>query len=286
MLETFCAGLGQSPRPAPSTSLTYLTSLLTREYINMPLTKTSNLPELTRSPPDSVTFAFPPHSPPDDEIAPTLITFRPSSTISTSLHWHTTHTEYIKVLSGAALVMVAGKVKIYTAEDGTAVVPRYARHEWMRFDRPAHLLSKKQMEYQEKWMEEQGEDIVQKLKKTEVVAEEWTEPKDGEKEIFFRNLFSSAREPQWKGSWLGGVYMVLQIMCVMWKLDNYIVLVDLGGKGDGSGWRGFVEAVISYSVMGLASAVGRLMGLMAVNEEYTPGWLMRSWEEGGRPMVR
>ena len=176
--------------------------------------------------------------------------------------------------------MVAGKVKIYTAEDGTAVVPRYARHEWMRFDRPAHLLSKMQRECQEKWMEEQGEDIVQKLKNTEVVAEEWTEPKDGEKEIFFRNLFSTAREPQWKGSWLGGVYMVLQIMSVMWKLDNYIVLVDLGGKGDGSGWRGFVEAVISYSVMGLANAVGRLMGLRAVNEEYTPGWLMRSWEEG------
>ena len=74
--------------------------------------------------------------------------------------------------------------------------------------------------------------------------------------------------------------MVLQVMCVMWKSDNHIVLVDLGGKADGSGWKGFVEAVTSCSVMGLANAVGRLIGLRAVNEKYAPGWLMRSWNEG------
>lgn len=85
-------------------------------------------------------------------------------------------------------MMLAGKVKIYTAEDGTGAVPRYARHEWMLFDRPAHLLSRKQREFQEKWMEEQGEDIVQRLKNIEVVAEAWTEPKDGEKRDFLPEL--------------------------------------------------------------------------------------------------
>ncbi len=247
----------------------------------MTLTKTSHRPEFTRPAPDSVTFAFPeyPENPngQSSNIPSTIVTMLPGSRYTTTLHWHVTHTEYIKVISGAALITVSNKTKVCTAEDGIAVIPRYARHEWMRFDRPAHLLSKPQREVQEKWMKEQADDVIEKLGKGDLVAEEWTDPRDGEKEIFFRNIFSTAGESQWRERWWGGVLIVLQMMLVMWELDNLIVLFDLGGAGDGSGWRGVVETAVTYAFMWSAAMTGRALGLKAVNDEYTPKHLFKAW---------
>ena len=249
----------------------------------MARTKTSHLSEFTRPAPDSVTFAFPKISENPNGQSPnipsTIVTMRPGSSYTTSLHWHVTHTEYIRVISGAALITVSNKSKVYTAEDGIAVIPRCARHEWMRFDRPAHLLPKPQREVQKKWMEEQGEDVIEELREMDLVAEEWTDPRDGEKEVFFRNIFSTAGESQWKERWWGGTLILLQMMLVMWELDNLVVLVDLGGAGDGSGWRGAVETAVTYAVMWSAAMTGRALGLKAVHEEYTPKHLFKAWEK-------
>lgn len=149
----------------------------------------------------------------------------------------------------------------------------------MRFDRPAHLLSKPQREVQEKWMREQGEDVIGRLREMDLVAEEWTDPRDGEKEIFFRNIFSTAGELQWKERWWGGVLILLQMMLVMWELDNLVVLFDLGGAGDGSGWRGAAETVVTYAIMWSAAMAGRALGLKAVTDEYTPRHLFEAWEK-------
>lgn len=172
--------------------------------------------------------------------------------------------------------MVSGVTKIYTKDDGIVTVPRYARHEWMRFDRPASLLSKSQRAAQEAWIREQGEEAVRECKETHLVVKVWTEPGDGQKEIFFRNFFPAIGEPQYKSSMLGSVYTMLTIMCVMWELDDLLVLVDFGGwRG---GWREVVERAFSYGAMGTMALLGRMLGLKAVNREYTPKHLMGTWE--------
>ena len=248
----------------------------------MPLTDTTQESSFYRPPPVSTTFSFPPPAPLDDPIfPPTIITIHVGSEFSTQDHWHATHIEYIHVTYGAALITVSGVSKIYTAMDGVARVPRYARHEWMRFDRPARLLDKMQREAQEAFFREHGKAELEKLKGEDLIAEEWTDPTDGQKEIFFRNIFSTMLEPRDKSrvSSLEELRRMLQIMCVMWKLDNYPVLVDFGGwRG---GWRAQVEVGFTYTVMGCLMVLGRLCGCRAVSEEYTPKHLIERWK-GGR----
>ena len=227
---------------------------------------------------EGATFAFPPHSSgtPLTSAPPTTITIRAGSPIGTGLHWHVAHIEYIKVLQGAALIYLSGTSKIVTKDDGVVEIPRYARHEWMRFDRPAHLLAREQRRVPEEWTREKGKEETKALMGMDLVAEEWTEPRDGQKEIFFRNLFSVVDEPGYGFGVLGGLYKMLATTCVMWELDNYPVFVDIGGwKG---GLREMVEGSLTYAIMGLLMLVGRLLGLKAVNEEYTPESLIAAWE--------
>ena len=148
----------------------------------------------------------------------------------------------------------------------------------MRFDRSAHLLSKEQREAQDSYYREHDKAEIEALKREEVIAEEWTDPADEQKEIFFRNIFSTMLEPQYNydASWLGELWRTLQVMCVMWELDNYVALVDFGGwKG---GWRKLVEAALTYIVMGLLMMLGRICGCKGVNEEYLPKYLIQKWE--------
>lgn len=148
----------------------------------------------------------------------------------------------------------------------------------MRFDRPSSLLSKHQEEVQVQWMREVGQEAISKYKAIDLVAEEWTSPADFQKEVFFRNLFSTLREPRFESSAsiLGPVYRETQLMCVTWELDNYPVLVDFDGwKG---GWRGCMERGCTNGIMGLMALLGWGVGLRGVNKEYTPEWLLRVWE--------
>lgn len=240
----------------------------------MPLTKTSHRKSFYRP---GATFSFaPPPSSNTSTISPTIINLHVGSEYTTQYHWHATHTEHVHIISGAALITVSGVSKIYTAQDGSAQIPRYAPHEWMRFDRSAHLLSKGQRETQETYLREHEEEI-EELKRDEVIAEEWTDPADGQKEIFFRNIFSTILEPQYDSDvfWLGELWRTLQVMCVMWELDNYVVLVDLGGcRG---GWRKVVEAALTYIIMGLLMTLGRICGCKGVNEEYVPKHFIQKW---------
>ncbi|MCJ1457282.1 hypothetical protein MMC28_007649 [Mycoblastus sanguinarius] len=251
----------------------------------MLLTPTTHIFAFSRPSPDAATFAFPPASSytspssttASDSATPnnlTTITFHAYSTLSTQLHWHTTHTEYIRVLNGATLATISGKSKICVAEDGDMEVPRHARHEWMRFDRPSNLLSAEQRKAQETWIQSRSDEEVQKLRETDLIVEEWTLPSDGQKEVFFRNLFSTFREPQYKSSGFGGVLAYLQVICVMWELDNYPVFIDMNGA-DGTGWGATAEYVVAYTVMGVSAMMGWLVGCKAVNEEYTPEYLLK-----------
>ena len=153
----------------------------------------------------------------------------------------------------------------------------------MRFDRPARLLSAEQREVQEAYFREEGKEKLDSLRGVDTVAEEWTDPADGQKEMFFRNISSTMAEPRYRSNGrvvrLGELWRQVQIMCVMWELDNYVVFVDFGGwKG---GFRQAVESGVTYAVMGGLMLLGRLFGCRGVNQEYTPEHLVKRWESRG-----
>lgn len=50
------------------------------------------------------------------------------------------------------------------------------------------------------------------------------------------------------------------------------------GSESGNGWRGMVEEMIWWVVIGITGLIGG-MGLRPVSEEYTPGRLITKWKK-------
>ena len=271
------------------------------------LTPTTEQSSFTRSAPENVTFAFSTTVPEGSKTpnpAASYITFRPGSSLTTGRHWHITHTEHLQVKHGAALITVHNTSRIYTPADGIVTVPRKARHEWARWDCPGrkgHQLTAQET-FRRKLRDESargereegdsnvGEDELKRYEAEDLQVVEWTDPTDGEKEIFFRNLFSVLQESVWEkkyGTFVGGgVVKTLHLFTVMKELDNMLVLLDLGvvdEEGVDGGWwnwgKAKVEEGIMEVVMGGAAVVGGwVFGLKAVNVEYTPRRLLEMWE--------
>lgn len=78
---------------------------------------------------------------------------------------------------------------------------------------------------------EVGEGEMERLREMDLVVEEWTALGDGEKEAFLRNLFSTFSEPVYQEWWMGSGELVrrLQVMVVMWELENFLTLFSRGG---------------------------------------------------------
>ena len=161
----------------------------------------------------------------------------------TGLHWHETHTEYLRVSSGKAFVTIDGKTTIVDTSSGELCVPIGVVHEW--------------------GVAEENND------NDELVIWERTEPVDGLKEIFFRNLISSLLD-----SSLGNPFSsesihrrlairdVLQFFVIFQSLDNYPVF-----------WNGIGKRYVTYSFLFIGNLLGRfLFGLKPFYIEYTPEW--------------
>lgn len=119
------------------------------------------------------------------------------------------------------------------------------------------------------------------LAEGDLIAEEWTDPNDGAKEVFFRNIFSAMQEP--RSGFLGNMIKFLQMFIVMWEGDNMLVFWDLSAGDADGGWRARVEELVTHVVMGLVARVGQMVfGLKGVNKEYTPEYLMCNDERGGQ----
>lgn len=99
------------------------------------------------------------------------------------------------------------------------------------------------------------------------MVKEWTDPADGEKEVFFRNLSSvivdcikSGPPNEWWLTW--------QLFVVFWGLDNYPVLVSMT-------WVPLVGSMLEWALTHLVLLVavfaGKLIGLKSVYDQYTPG---------------
>jgi hypothetical protein len=157
------------------------------------------------------------------------------------------HTEYLQILQGRASVMLAGEIKVYEPDDGVVVVERFTVHEWRRADG-------------------EGE---------ELVVREWTEPGDGQKEVFFRMLNSFLTEPRpekmyrqlgfplslgevWVEKWV----VPVQLFVIFRELDNWPLLVGTTKRVDWLDWT------ITHAVLWFVAWAGRLLELEARYVEY------------------
>jgi len=236
-------------------------SQLTSNYLTMPRTNTTALQSFTRK--LTVTYDMPDHtvadtltskSPRDTpeadrQFADYIVTIHlpPQSKWTSALHYHTSHREYLRVLRGQALVtLISGdnrSTKIYTRESGTVQIDKYVVHEWRRaFD--------------------EGE---------EVMVQEWTDPADGAKEVFFRNLNSVIPDAEMSreglAKWISlGWWVELQILVIGAGMDNYPVFLQLLGTGVGM-------RMMTAMFLWIVTQLGSLLGLRTWYEEYTPARL-------------
>ncbi|KAH8902890.1 Cupin, RmlC-type, partial [Coniochaeta sp. PMI_546] len=218
------------------------------------------------------------------------ITLPPGSKWSSGLHWHETHTEYLRLLSGTIRVRLGDEVRVLSASapgggdgdgDGVGVevrVDRYVWHEWGRAGDG-----------------EEGEEGEE-----DVVVEERTEPEDGEKGLFFWNLNGVILRAQkwemgrgwltgwWLSRWLMGWWVEVNLFAIFWRLDNFPVFVDFAEGVRRWGWtvsEGSVVAQVlrwldwcwTHLVLMLASWVGWVVGVRPVRPEFTPREEYERW---------
>ncbi|KAF3059427.1 hypothetical protein GL218_05149 [Daldinia childiae] len=155
-------------------------------------------------------------------------------------HWHDSHTEFLQVLAGCARVTLSGRTFCVGPADGVVTVPRGAVHEWRRADRVEDGLGAAE--------QDSGADM------RELVVREWTEPKDGAKEMFFRNLNGIILDAA-AGS---DALVTLELWNLFWRADNYPVTL-------GVGWVG---GVATRAAMGVAVVMGWVLGRRGVYKEY------------------
>ena len=197
----------------------------------MPRTVTTHLQSFQRP---NVTYEF--SSGPKAHV--TTITVPPGSDWTSEPHWHLSHTEFLSVKNGTALVSLGSQTRSITPSDGSIVIERGTLHEWRRDPSDSSLL----------------------------VVEEWTDPADGEKELFFRNLCSAlldmtsfpsrAPPPTWLSvDW----WILLQLFLIFREFDNYPLL-----------YYGVTSRLATYLILRIAQIFGLILGLRGHYNEYTP----------------
>jgi hypothetical protein len=191
-----------------------------------------------------------------------------------------------KVLSAAA----GGEISLGTGalmKRGLVIeVPRGARHEWMRAE--AWYSGRRRMHAK------RPEDVQE-----EVVVEEWMEPRDLGKCLFFWNLNGIIMERGDVGlsvpqkmlkAVLGSFWVTFQLFVVFWELDNWPVFLSLRGiLGPYLGvkpWvyqhvEGRLEYVMTFVVLFIAKLLGWLFGVRAVEQRRTPDELWETYKRHG-----
>lgn len=234
----------------------------------------------------------------------TTIALPRRSSWTSGLHFHATHTEYLCLVKGSIFVELDGEVRLFSASKGGEIdkctsdlvhkglvieVPRYARHDWGRLEHYVNsfpnLKLGRGMSAQTTWPEDWTD---------EVVVEEWTDPVDIQKPLFFWNLNNiitesselvlSRRQQIAKGV-LGGWWIDLQLFVVFWELDNWPVFFDLryrdmpfrGSRGIFPSITNALEIVTSLIILFFARIIGQLLGLRGVEQRRTPDALWKAY---------
>ncbi|RMZ74665.1 Cupin -type [Pyrenophora seminiperda CCB06] len=236
--------------------------------------------------PQAVVYHIPTSSPsPTHPTLKTTISLPVHSTWTSGLHFHTQHTEYLRLLKGSIFVYLDGEVQILSAKAGGLVclgghgdgksglqltVEKYARHEWGRAkEYLAPRISGGKVS--SSWPEDIDDDVV---------VEEWTDPVDIGKALFFWNLNGIILTPnsaklspleRLARYLLGDYWISFQLFSVFWCLDNWPVFFSLKG--------GLGEQGITMAVLGFMRLVGWIIGVKAVESRRTPWKLWKAYEE-------
>ncbi|OAL39045.1 hypothetical protein AYO20_01796 [Fonsecaea nubica] len=217
--------------------------------------QTSNITVFRRTGPAAVTYDL-------SSADCVTITVPVGSTWTSGPHWHETHTEFLQILQGRAFVKLGARSGVYRAEDGAIEVPRYTVHEWHRVAG-----------------DDDGEDLV---------VREWTMPRDGQKEIFFRMLNSFLTEahpsslytspamiPRWVTKWVEHWIVALQLFCIFDSWDNWPVLI-----GNDNGWLSWA---VTHLVLRVASAIAFVLGLRGTYSAYVNDELLQRASQDNGP---
>lgn len=148
------------------------------------------------------------------------------------------------------LIPSTGRItKAYTPADDTIRIDRFVIHEWKRAS----------------------------VNGEEVVVQEWTDPADGAKEVFFRNLNSAILDADMErvgvAKWIpASWWMELQILTICAGMDNYPILVEAWGT-----WMAMRTLMIV--ILKTVALLCSFMGFRAWYEEYTPARLISGTEK-------
>ncbi|KAH7121469.1 hypothetical protein EDB81DRAFT_700333 [Dactylonectria macrodidyma] len=203
------------------------------------------------------------------------ITLPESSTWSSGLHWHESHTEYLKLIRGTIRVRLGNTTRCITATDDDQPEIRVARYEWHEWQRATP----------------DG---------PEVVVIERTEPSDNDKAVFFWNLngvilnapkLSSdpssfvARCPSSMQGVLIDCWVTLNLFVIFRNLDNVPVFLNAPDflksfDGVAQGLLEYVDRVVSHVILFAASWVGWILGVKPVQRRYTPADAYVTWWSG------
>jgi hypothetical protein len=260
----------------------------------------SNTQAILRHGPSAVAYHIP-SSLHHDSLPKTTISLPHHSKWTSGLHFHTAHTEYLHLLRGSIFVELNGAYKILSARAGGQVhpvtgdlvreglvveVPRYARHNWGRAEEYA-------------WKREfvcppgmtRPEDVGE-----DVVVEEWTDPADLGKPLFFWNLngvvtapanLSLATPQRLVRKVLGTWWIPFQLFVIFWDLDNWPVFVRLETENAdalgrvGISIRRWGEYLMTIVVLFAAKCLGWLVGVRAVEQSRTPDALWKVYRANG-----
>ncbi|KAK5102742.1 hypothetical protein LTS08_003542 [Lithohypha guttulata] len=127
----------------------------------------------------------------------TRITLPEKSIWTPGRHWHEQHVEYFRVIQGRVLVRLGNTSQIATPAHGPVRIEKFVIHDFMRADRDKS---------------DDEKDV------EDAVVEEWTDPADGIKHVFFGNIFSILEDAQ--SYW--GRWTYLQALYVAATYDDFI----------------------------------------------------------------
>ncbi|KAK5163346.1 uncharacterized protein LTR77_010719 [Saxophila tyrrhenica] len=193
-------------------------------------------------------FSFPPRDSPSATVPGSrLITIPSGSTWKTGLHWHEEYDESVRVVQGRAAITISGVTRFYGPEDGTLTFPKYTVHEFGRADNSGDAF-------------DEGDTVI----------EEWVDPEDGFKAVFFYNVIGAILESNNKP----GALDLIQIGTTVAYVDEFPVFVP---------GPFFLKYAVTHALLTTVSSIGWLMGYKPWVKEYTPEHI---WEiartRGGR----
>jgi len=152
------------------------------------------------------------------------------------------------VIQGHARVTVGSQTAVFSAEDGVITIPRFTIHAYGRADDTEEGASSRDMD---------------------LLVREWTDPADGDKEIFFRNVISTIMDNRSTTGLLRNAWVLLSLFTIMASHDNY-PLIWTGPVWLGENAALAVRRALTSSALWMTSWVGWAVGCKGDYEEYTP----------------